>query len=264
MSNAAPHIRDASQQHNNGCTGEIVEHIIHPGFEEQYLSLRLKENRIYGDAELARLPHVREDHPYYKEWLFRKKSSGKLADYLQKKKQTLEILEVGCGNGWLTNRLAVNSNLQATGIDINRVEIEQAIRVFKVNTNCRFFYADIYSEPVNHKKFDIIIFAASLQYFSSVQDILGVASALLKRGGEIHILDTHLYKADEVEAARQRSVAYFKSVGHPEMSSRYFHHSMDDLKNFAPTILFDPYSFRNKFLTPGAPFFWLCIKNINP
>jgi protein-L-isoaspartate O-methyltransferase len=46
-------------------------------------------------------------HRHYHEWQIRKASSNRLVKYLAKKQKILEILEVGCGNGWLSAKLSV-------------------------------------------------------------------------------------------------------------------------------------------------------------
>ena len=58
------------------------------------------------------------------------------------------------------------------GTDINFSEIQQAARVFQHVPNLHFIYT--YAEPgvFKEKKFDIIIFAASIQYFESLQETI--------------------------------------------------------------------------------------------
>ena len=71
-------------------------------FEQLYIKLRNQEKRIYEDEEVAWLPDVSEDNIHKKEWRIRKASCQKLTHYLSSKKRALKILEVGCGNGWLS------------------------------------------------------------------------------------------------------------------------------------------------------------------
>jgi 2-polyprenyl-3-methyl-5-hydroxy-6-metoxy-1,4-benzoquinol methylase len=98
-------------------------------FEQLYITLRNKEQRLYTDAQLLQLPNIAATHVHYQEWQVRKHSAVRLTGYLAKKGKTLNILEIGCGNGWLANKLAQINNATVTGIDINEVEIEQAKRV---------------------------------------------------------------------------------------------------------------------------------------
>src|SRR5256885_16517519 len=98
-------------------------------FEESYIALRRKENRIYSDKEVAQLPDIDIQHQHFKEWMIRKASAKKLINFFKKKKQPLKILEIGCGNGWLSNQLSGIENSDVTGLDINMEELQQAGRV---------------------------------------------------------------------------------------------------------------------------------------
>ena len=85
------------------------------GFEEQYLKIRQKEKRLYADEEVKHLPDIAPWHVHYREWQFRKRSATRLMRYLEKKKRALNMLEVGCGNGWLSAKLAMNSSFNEIG-----------------------------------------------------------------------------------------------------------------------------------------------------
>lgn len=224
-------------------------------FEEQYFALRLKENRIYSNDIVKKLPEIHSDDVNAIEWKIRKRSAKRLYDHLLKKKTPLNILEVGCGNGWLSHYLSKLPSSTVVGTDINQKEIEQAKEVFADINNLSFSYADIRNEIFTKNHFDAIVFAASIQYFKSVELILTKALQLLKPTGEIHILDTHFYNAVEIVMAKRRSHAYFEQIGHPEMSLYYYHHQLTDLKKFKYKILQTPVKniFRNE------PFYHIVI-----
>ncbi|MEJ0103957.1 MAG: class I SAM-dependent methyltransferase [Bacteroidota bacterium] len=239
----------------------ILKHIA-SDFESIYIRLRQKEGRIYNDGELAQLPGINRLHPLYKEWKIRKQSCERLIDYLNKKNETLSILEVGCGNGWLSARLAVNTKGNVTGIDINSQELKQAQDVFKHIPGLRFINGDIRDELLDNKKFNVIVFAASIQYFSSLTEIIDCALQHLVSMGEIHILDSHFYKTHEIEEAKQRSLNHFRSVGYPDMAKLYYHHCMNDLEKYYYRILYNPFSFVNKLTGKKNPFYHICITKI--
>src|SRR6187549_447683 len=73
---------------------------------ELYIALREKEGRLVSDEELLQLPEVSLFHIHLKEWRIRKKSCEHLINYVAKKNRPLKSLEIGCGNGWLSNQLA--------------------------------------------------------------------------------------------------------------------------------------------------------------
>lgn len=227
-------------------------------FEKVYVATRDKENRLYTDEQVARLPHVNEDHIHYKEWKIRRRSAERLKKYLQQKNKPLSILEVGCGNGWLTSNLSSIKNVYATGTDINNTELDQAIRIFGTYSNCNFIYGDIRELNFHNKIFDVIVFAASVQYFKSFQEIITKAISLLGQNGEIHILDSRFYNEIEIEDARKRSLNYYNTLGVQHMSEFYFHHSFNALKGFNYDLMFDPSSVTNKIFKKG-PFHWIRI-----
>jgi SAM-dependent methyltransferase len=219
-------------------------------FAEKYLELRLKEKRLYSDEELKRLPLIQRSHPHFKEWKIRKRSVRRLFRYLKKKNRPLKILEIGCGNGWFSAFLAKYPSFEVIGADINRFEIEQAERVFK-SGNLKF----ILSKPDNillNDKYDVIVFAASIQYFFPLKKITELALSALNKDGEIHFIDTHFYHPTEIEAAKERTRNYYNEIGFPEMYNFYFHHSSDELQDFNYAYI------RNKWLKTRFP--WVIIK----
>ena len=236
------------------------QHIAADDFETLYIRLRQQEGRIYTDEELAQLPVIASAHPHYKEWRVRKNSSQKLIGHLQKRNKPLDILEIGCGNGWLSHRLSSIPGSKVIGTDINFTEIQQAARVFQNTSNLHFMYAYIQPGVFKEKKFDTIVFAASIQYFASLGETIKNALRLLKPAGEIHIIDSNFYPLSELNEAKQRSALYYGTAGFPEMADCYFHHSIGDLKHFNYSILYDPKHLFNKFSKNKNPFYWICIK----
>jgi ubiquinone/menaquinone biosynthesis C-methylase UbiE len=227
-------------------------------FQEHYTLLRKKENRLYTNEQLAKLPEISKDHVHYKEWQIRKRSSEKLIHYLNKKKIPLQILEVGCGNGWLSAKLAGIKNAVVTGIDINMPELDQARKVFQ-KPNLRFVYG---GPEIVSPGFDIIVFAASIQYFPSFENIINLALSLLNANGEIHILDTLFYDKKEAGNASARTKKYYHIMGCDEMSAYYFHRSREELKPFKYKIVSRGRSFINRAFGIQRPFPWIrIIKN---
>ncbi len=229
-------------------------------FRELYIALRLKEGRIYTEKEVSNLPVTQSSHIHHNEWLIRKRSCNKLLKYIEKHGHIQNILDVGCGNGWLSAQLATGVEANVTGIDVNIVELEQARKVFRTIHNLKFLEGDIRSGVPTDEKFDLIVFAASVQYFKSLREVLKIAGTYLTLQGEIHIIDTHLYRPRQVAKAMARSKKYFTGVGFPEMSHFYFHHSLNEIKAFPTTILYNPNSAINRLLNSN-PFHWVVIRS---
>ena len=127
--------------------------------------------RVYNDDEVSHLPFIHSSHTHYKEWKIRSRSALRLCNYLESKNKPLSVLEVGCGNGWLSARLAELMNSTVTGIDINTSELTQAQRVFGDKANLHFAEGGLES-LLYDIRFDVIIFAASIQYFPFFDEVV--------------------------------------------------------------------------------------------
>lgn len=230
-------------------------------FEQLYTRLRQKEGRMYTDEEVEILPNIDKDHPHYKEWLIRKRSYRALLSYIKQKGTVLKILEVGCGNGWLCGQLAKSMDIEVTGLDINTKELKQAERVFKSIANVHFVNGSLEHEYLDDKKFDIILFAAAIQYFPSLKHTMGLAIKHLTLQGEIHIMDSPFYQQQELEGAKQRTKDYYLGAGFETMAGLYHHHTLNELDGFQYKILHHPFSWKNKLSIKKNPFYWITIKN---
>ncbi len=229
-------------------------------FEDHYLSLRQKEGRLCSDHEVIQLPELSRQHPHYTEWQLRKESAKRLLQYLEKKKPLLKILEAGCGNGWLCHFLSSLPGSSVTGTDINFAELQQASRVFSHIPNVQFVYGGLTAAEVKDCLYDHVIFASSIQYFSSLADILQYSLSLLKPGGEIQILDTRFYAEEEKTGAKKRTDSYYRQMGYSEMSTHYFHHGWKELASFQPVVRYKPGVFKRFLFNQRNPFPWISIR----
>jgi ubiquinone/menaquinone biosynthesis C-methylase UbiE len=185
-------------------------------FADLYIDVRYKEKRVLSDGQVMFLPDIESNHVHFKEWQTRKRSAQRLIDYLTAKNKPLNILEIGCGNGWLSSKLLTIKGSKVTGLDINEPEIMQAKRVFQKD-NLQFICGSFNPEMFLIERFDIILFAASIQYFPSVKSILEHAFLCLNKNGEVHIMDTNFYKPNEVADAAKRTEEYYEMLGYPEI-----------------------------------------------
>lgn len=228
-------------------------------FNSKYLNVRHKEQRVLSDVEVSLLPKKIKINS--NEWLLREKSAIRFINYIESK-QNISILDVGCGNGWFTNLIALNNNV-VRGIDINIYELEQACRVFKKD-NLQFIYGDIFKiDKPFRQAFDIIVLNASVQYFENFEILISTLKTFLKPNGEIHIIDSPFYSNNKRLEAKKRTEDYYNELGFPEMSKYYFHHLLEDLELFE--ILYKPNrSLANKiFRSSDSPFIWSRLKSYN-
>lgn len=227
-------------------------------FESSYLALRDKENRVLNDEQVKLLPQLPSHLPHAKEWQMRKATADRFLAYLGQH-SFVGALDIGCGNGWFSNAMASQVKGKITGLDINEDELKQGHRVFG-SEKLSFCYGDIFQEIFPHGTFDLITLNAAIQYFPDLDQLASILKTLLRPGGEIHVLDSPFYPLSKIPAARQRTLDYYTSMGHPEMADHYHHHSLDAIAALAGKPLYSPSRWRKMLGKVDSPFSWFCIK----
>lgn len=265
--------------------------------EQLYLEVRRREGRIFPDEVVQNLPFISKSNSYAKEWRWRRRSFQRFLSYCENLSAphfplleradsyrmtknvggnagngNFRILDLGCGNGWMANRLAENPAFEVWAVDVNQQEMEQGTRLFG-KENLHFVYADLLSLVSRNSvpgdtpgtefrdTFDVAVLAASVQYFPDFAELVLVLKKCLKPGGEIHILDSPFYKNEMARAAaQQRTFEYYTKLGVPEMATFYHHHLWSDVENLGGINLNERLSIRLlqkiKWL---APFPWVCL-----
>ena len=236
-------------------------------FEEVYLETRRKESRIHADNTVAKLPQIDRNHVHYMEWTRRSKSMQRIVRYFEYQKRSLRILDVGCGNGWFSNHLARIRNSEVLGIDINMTELKQATRLF-TRSNLFFAYADFLRNDLPEGFFDVIVLNSVIQYFPDLSDALKRLLRTLAKDGEVHILDSPVYRKKDLDSAKERTDHYYESLGCERGQTYYYHHCWEDFEPLVLHLLYDSRSIwnkvRNRIFTSDSPFPWFkIIKNTN-
>lgn len=235
-------------------------------FGESYIRLREKEGRLLTDPEVTKLPLI-TDSQFTHEWAVRKNSSENLIQHLSQFNRPLKILEVGSGNGWLSFTIGkALSNSVVVGIDVNKTEVLQATRLF-ANDRTVFILGDILTFPFL-TTFDVIIVAATIQYFSDARGLIRRLRNLLQHNGEIHLLDSPIYQSAEVPAAQSRSRQYFTRLGFPQLANFYYHHVWQIFDEVNVEVKYNPRgtAWRRikhmlmKKISSSSPFPWIIIK----
>lgn len=229
-------------------------------FDQAYLDLRKRENRIFELHEIERLPKVGSDHIHYQEWRKRQHSFSMFTEYVNHM-NFKSICDLACGNGWFLNQLASEFN-RVVGIEVNDFELHQAEQILGKYKNVDLYLGDIFELNLD-EKFDIITINAGIQYFHPLENIIKRMLDLLTPNGEIHILDSPFYKnkADS-ELAKARSKSYYTNRGSESLSRFYHHHCLDDLQSFNYKLMYNPRSIINrlkKSMKVQSPFYWIKI-----
>jgi len=248
--------------------------------EKIYLEVRRREGRVFPDEVVRALPFISKSNPYAKEWVWRRRSFERFRKQLSESWQLSEssagirILDLGCGNGWLANRLAENPSWDVWAVDVNEAELAQGARLFG-RENLQFVYADFVSRNAVpggslpgisfRDTFDLVVLAASVQYFPDLEQLIFSLKKCLKPGGEIHILDSPFYKNEnEKEAARRRTLEYYTKLGVPEMATFYHHHLWSEVESLGGVDLDNRLGI--KFLQKIkwlAPFPWIRLMRVD-
>ena len=232
---------------------------------DAYIRARRREGRVFPDEIVAGLPVLHRDHPLHQEWCQRADSASRLMAYLRAIPRRLTIADLGCGNGWLTNRLASIPGSEVIGIDANSVEVDQARRVFGDIRNLTFVEQDFLVPPLPFATADIVVLASVVQYVPGLAALLRAVVDALPPGGEVHVLDSPLYRPADVTEAQERTHRHYEDVGVPELAERYHHHTWRSLGSLRYDVLYRPDALiprlERRFLRrERSPFPWIRVQ----
>ena len=92
-----------------------------------------------------------------------------------------EVLDVGCGAGFLCNELAARG-LNVSGIDIAEDSLEVA-RNHDETDSVNYFQGDAYNLPFHDESFDVVTNLDFLEHVDHPEDIIKECARVLKPGG---------------------------------------------------------------------------------
>jgi len=166
-------------------------------FTRQYRSIREREGYRPASAEYyRRLPQVAADDWHATEWCVRRESyEHLLTRVLAPPGTALRILDLGAGNGWLSNRLAARGHHLCA---VDRIDDEEdglgAIRHYEPRFTAA--QASFDALPFAPGQFDLVIFNGSLHYASDGAATLAAARRLLADGGTLAVMDSPMFDDD--------------------------------------------------------------------
>ncbi len=183
-------------------TGGIV-HAIDPArrpyFERflcDYMKIRRAEGRGSEDAAYYRaLPFEDLSGKNTEQWRMR----GTTYRYLESRllpERALDILDLGAGNGWLSNRLAQRGH-RPVAVDIFTDAMDGLGAARHYGMGFPLVEAEFDRLPFVGRQFDWAIFNSSLHYSTDYRNTLKEALRCLRPQGQVVILDSPMYKKRE-------------------------------------------------------------------
>ena len=118
------------------------------------------------------------------------------------KKNGKNVLEIGCGSGFLCLELA-RQKLDVTGVDVSSKSIKSALDYkTKINENLKLKYFSMDANDIVKfkKKYDTIIFFRSLHHFKDYKKIINLSNKILSKNGQLIIFEP-FRKNFSIEAA---------------------------------------------------------------
>lgn len=112
---------------------------------------------------------------------------GNISDYLKKSGTNIDILDVGCGCGYLTASIAKKfAETKVEGIDIS----ESAIVCAKSHFNLKFTQQNVVDFDES-KKFDVVVYNMVLHNLQELEQTIRKTSIILKHKGIVLITIPH-------------------------------------------------------------------------
>ena len=178
-------------------------------FVSQYRAIRERDGyRRESAAYYRALPHVPSDDPQFVVWQVRRESFERLRKLLLSRFRggAPTVLDLGAGNGWLSNRLA-EAGCRPVAVDVLDDERDGLGACRHYDVTFPRVQADFDDLPFAPRQFDAVIFNGSLHYAPDVSATLTRAGTLLMRGGVLAVVDSPAFvrEADgESMCARNR------------------------------------------------------------
>lgn len=167
-------------------------------FVDQYRAVRSTDG--HGPRSLTAyraLPDVPADDPLAEEWRMRRRSYDALCGAFKLNAFAgRRVLDLGAGNGWLSNRLARTGH-QPVAVDVND-DASDGLRACHLYAE-RFPLVQAHVDylPFEAGQFDLVVFNASLHYAADPLRTLLGASHMLANGGSLVVMDSPMFRRPE-------------------------------------------------------------------
>ena len=159
-------------------------------FIEEYEKVRHFEGRFSADATYYRtLPYQDLTGRFTSDWKIRAASFDTLTEMIPAHST---ILDLGAGNGWLSNRLS-DMGHDVFGIDL-LTNLEDGLGAWQFyETRFTPVQAEFSFLPFPAAFADVVIFNASIHYAERYEQVLDESLRVLKSGGLVIIMDSPVY-----------------------------------------------------------------------
>jgi SAM-dependent methyltransferase len=167
-------------------------------FVTQYRAVRERDGYRQESREYYRaLPEVPPDDPQRVVWQVRRESFARLRKLVlgRFRSGAPAILDLGAGNGWLSNRLA-ESGCRPVAVDVLDDEQDGLGACRHYDIAFPRVLADFDDLPFAARQFDAVIFNGSLHYAPNVAATLARAAALLAPGGALAVVDSPAFSCE--------------------------------------------------------------------
>ena len=161
-------------------------------FSREYRTVRTDEGWGASDARYYRaLPHVEPNDPQQNIWHIRERNFAQLM-MLIGNGRSLDILDVGAGNGWLANQLARRGHTVAA-LDLADDARDGLGARVHYKTDFQVYQAEFDRMPFGAAQFDAVIFNAALHYTDALSATLCEARRVMRSDGSIIVMDSPFY-----------------------------------------------------------------------
>jgi ubiquinone/menaquinone biosynthesis C-methylase UbiE len=183
-------------------------------FLRDYGKIRHAEGRGSGDPAYYRaLPFKDLSGRNVEQWRMRATTYHYLESRLLPQ-QPLDILDIGAGNGWLSNRLA-QSGHRPVAVDIFTDGLDGLAAALHYGVTFPLVEAEFDGLPFAGRQFDWAIFNSSLHYSADYRQTLLEALRCLRPEGQVVVLDSPIYRRPEhgVRMREERHSQFERTYG---------------------------------------------------
>jgi len=194
-------------------------------FIYEYETIRKSEGRGSNSPEYYQsLPYKDLSDRRSAEWAIRGRSFRALMDQViirfeRRVGRQLKILDLGAGNGWLSNRFAQRGH-QVIAMDLLINPFDGLGAYINYQTHFMPIQAEFDHLPLADQQADLVIFNASFHYSTDYNLTLTETLRLLAVGGLVIVLDTPVYHqaASGAQMVIERQAQFEREYGFPSNS----------------------------------------------